>query len=247
MRKLIFTFFLCLLAAVQSAWGYKFSYTYKGQTLYYYVLSTTNKTAAVTSKFPGNPYLFGDVIGAVEIPATVTDGGVTYSVTSIGEWAFCGCSGLTSVTIPTSVTSIGSSVFYGCSDLTSVTIPASVTSIGGQAFDRCSGLTDINVSASNAKYQSIDGILYNKAGDTLICCPGGRKGSLTIPASVTSIGESWAFSWLQRTDECDDTELCQILSGRGAFSGCSGLTSVTVKAETPPTCRVITPLFSHRL
>ncbi len=54
----------------------------------------------------------------------------SHGVTSIGSWAFYGCSGLTSVTIPASVTSIGDAAFRDCSGLTSVTIPASVTSIG---------------------------------------------------------------------------------------------------------------------
>ena len=55
-------------------------------------------------------------------------------VTTIGSYAFYGCSGLTSITIPNSVTNIGSSAFSGCSGLTSITIPNSVTSIGGHTF-----------------------------------------------------------------------------------------------------------------
>ena len=66
---------------------------------------------------------------------------------SIGRYAFSGCSGLSSVTIPSSVTSIRESVFKGCSGLSSVTIPSSVTSIGESAFYDCSGLTSIYVYA----------------------------------------------------------------------------------------------------
>ncbi len=170
--------------------------------MYYDVLSTTDKTAAVTSyESYGSNYS-----GAVEIPATVTYGGVTYSVTSVGDWAFNGCSGLTSVTIPASVTSIGESV-----------------------FEDCSGLTDINVSASNTKYQSIDGILYNKAGETLICCPWGKKGSVTIPASITSIGV-YAFSCCSGLTSV--TMPASVTSiGVYVFYGCSGLTSVAIPAS----------------
>ena len=69
-------------------------------------------------------------------------------VTSIGGYAFYGCSGLTSVTIPNSVTSISWYAFSGCSGLTSVTIPNSVTSIGSSAFYGCSGLTNIVIPSS---------------------------------------------------------------------------------------------------
>ena len=72
-------------------------------------------------------------------------GGVYTSNDKLGYAAFSGCSGLTSLTIPSSVTSIGESAFYGCSGLTSLTIPSSVTSIGWGAFCGCSGLTSIYV------------------------------------------------------------------------------------------------------
>ncbi len=69
------------------------------------------------------------------------------SVTSIGDAAFAGCSGLTSVTIPNSVTSIGNSAFSGCSGLTSVTIPNRVTTICDYAFYKCSGLTFVTIGS----------------------------------------------------------------------------------------------------
>ena len=89
-----------------------------------------NKTElAVTSSFYSNEYT-----GNVVIPESVTYNNKTYSVTSIDSYAFEGCSGLTSITIPNSITSIGYSAFKNCSGLTSITIPNSVTSIGYFAF-----------------------------------------------------------------------------------------------------------------
>ena len=70
------------------------------------------------------------------------------SVTTIGDYAFSGCSGLASITIPDSVTTIGNYAFYGCTGLTSITIPNSVTSIGSYAFWGCSGLASITIPNS---------------------------------------------------------------------------------------------------
>ena len=81
-------------------------------------------------------YLNGEEIKDLIIPN---------SVTSIGNRAFNGCSGLTSVAIPNSVTSISDRAFEGCSGLTSVTIGNSVASIGDQAFNGCSSLTSVTV------------------------------------------------------------------------------------------------------
>ena len=92
----------------------------------YYNLTSPN-IAEVTS----NPNKYS---GSVTIPETVTYGEVEYSVTSIGDYAFDDCFGLTSITIPNSVTSIGFGAFRNCSGLTSITIPNSVFVIADRAF-----------------------------------------------------------------------------------------------------------------
>ena len=93
----------------------------------YYNLVPKGKVAEVTS---GKVKYKGDV----EIPSSFEKNGITYSVTSIGSFAFQDCNGLTSVTIPNSVTKIDGCAFWGCYGLTSVTIPNSVTTIGQSAF-----------------------------------------------------------------------------------------------------------------
>ena len=80
-----------------------------------------------------------------------TDG----SVKRIGRYAFSGCSGLTSVTIPDSVTSIGSAAFENCTGLTSVAIGNGVTSIGESAFENCTGLTRIDFNGTKAQWKAI--------------------------------------------------------------------------------------------
>ena len=118
-----------------------------------------------------------NLIGCSPLATSVT---IPNSVTSIGSYAFYGCSNLTSITIPNSVTSIGSSTFYGCSSLASVIIPNSVTSIGNSAFYGCSNLTDIDFGHSVA----LIGSFAFRYCDSLT--------SVTIPNSVTHIGD-YAF------------------------------------------------------
>jgi hypothetical protein len=166
------------------------------------------------------------ISGDLEIPATVTHEGVTYTVTSIGEEAFSKCSGLTRVTIPDSVTEIGRWAFVNCSGLTRVTIPDSVTEIGRWAFECCSSMTDIKVSTSNTNYQSIDGILYNKAGDTLIYCPDGKKGNVTILDSTITIGD---FAFQGGSDLKSVTISNSVTEiGEKTFEFCIGLTDINV-------------------
>ncbi len=132
MCKKIFIIFLALAAGV----GTMFADKYVQLGALYYNLNDETKTAKVAK-------LDYDYLGSISIPKSVTYNTVPYSVTSIGNDAFLGCSGLTSVTIPNSVTSIGDGAFYECTGLTSVTIPNNVTSIGDGAFYECIGLTSI--------------------------------------------------------------------------------------------------------
>ncbi len=134
------------------------------------------------------------------------------SVTSIGDYAFYGCSDLTSITIPNSVTSIGYRAFYYCTGLTSVTIPNSVTSIGREAFYCCTGLTSLTIPNS----------VTSIGGDAFSFCSG--LTSVTIPNSVTSIGD-WAFSFCRGlTSVTIPNSVTSI--GYRAFSFCSGLTRI---------------------
>ena len=176
------------------------------------------------------------------------------SVTSIGNSAFSGCHGMTSITIPSSVKSIGRNAFTWCSSLTSISIPSSVTSIESTAFDGCAGLSSITVSSNNTVYDSRDNCnaIIKKSNNVLIqgckntVFPSSVTGigeyaffgctsitSITIPSNVTSIGEE-AFT------RCDYLASVTIPStmisiGNYAFSLCFRLTSVTCLASIPPT------------
>ena len=181
---------------------------------------------------PNSVMSIGD--GAFWDCSSLTSVTIPNSVTSIGRDAFSGCTGLTSIVvqngnpiydsrnncnaiietatntliagcnktiIPYTVTSIVEGAFWGCSSLTSVTIPNSVTSIGRDAFSGCTGLTSIVVQNGNPIYDSRNNCnaIIETATNTLIA--GCNK--TIIPYSVTSIGD-------------------------GAFSDCSGLTSITI-------------------
>ena len=139
-----------------------------------------------------------------------TDG----SVTSIGDWAFAYCTGLSSITIPDSVTSIGSFAFYECTGLTSITIPDSVTSIGNAAF--------YNTAWYN---NQPDGLVY--VGKVAYKYKG------TMPSNTSIVLEEGTLSITDHAFE-DCTGLTSVTIpdsvtsiGYDAFYNCTSLTSIT--------------------
>ena len=194
-------------------------------------------------------------------------------VTNIGSYLFDGCTSVESVTIPESVTVIGESAFVWCSSLKEVTIPEGVKSIGEGAFSYCKALKDVNIPASvekignypflecqflqsitvdkaNQNYSSVDGVLFNKIGTTVIQYPNGAARSeyaipdgvttigeyalaysknltkVTIPDGVTEIGIS-AFLWCEKMESVEIPESALNI-GEKAFACCESLVYVTL-------------------
>ena len=177
-----------------------------------YLLESDTKTATLFPKREGK--YSGDII----IPEKVKgNDGVEYIVTSLGASCFQGCSGLTSITIPSSVTSLGDGCFSGCSGLTSITIPSSVTSLGASCFWDCRGLTSITIPSSVTSLGRY--------------CFSGCRGltSITIPSSVTSLGDG-CFQYCSGLTSITIPSSVTSLS-YGCFKDCSGLTSITIPSS----------------
>ncbi len=117
------------------------AYYLKVDGIYYNIISEKDKTVEVTYKDTNLNSYSGDIV----IPTNISYAGSTYTVESIGQYAFSLCTYLTSVEIPNSVSTIGDYAFYGCTGLTSVEIPNSVLTIGENAFDNCSNLKSIKI------------------------------------------------------------------------------------------------------
>ena len=158
----------------------------------------------------------------------------------INQRAFCECSNLTSVTIPTGVISIGQSAFARCNNLVSITLSNSVVTIGSAAFGGCSSLVNITIPSSVTSIG--DGSFEGCSNLVSITIPNGITSigysmfygcssltSITIPNSVTSI-EQWAFS---NCDALTSLSLPNSVThiGFGAFQWCHGLTNLTLPSS----------------
>lgn len=162
----------------------------------------------------------GSYSGDIVIPSTVTFNDKTYSVTSIGGYAFAECTSLTSIALPESVTSIGIHAFSGCTSLTSISLPESVTSIGQSAFSGCTSLISISIP------KGVTSIVYGAFEDCTSLT------SISLTESVTFISGR-AFYRCTSLTSISIPESVEFIEEE-AFSGCTSLTSIACHAKEVP-------------
>lgn len=155
-------------------------------------------------RLPSHLTVIGDWFGSCE---SLTDINMPPGLLRIEDNAFSNATSLANVVLPESVEYIGSSAFF-VTGLRTIRIPSSVTSIGAIAFSLCRDLTEIEVDPANPNYTSIDGVLYSKDFRTLIQCPAGKSGIITVPESVTAISQN-------------------------AFSNCANITAIRFMGNSP--------------
>lgn len=246
MRKsilLIITIILGLSAYAQQQ-NYDFSYpATSGQTLYFRILDSRTRTAAVVAQRLRAPQYDKTPTGKLNIPGTVIYEGNNYTVSEIGERAFTGCSDLTEVILPNSIEVIGAYAFSGCTSLLHANLPINLTKINSSAFAYCSVLTgQLSIpdkvssigSFAFAGCSSITGLSLSSAlttiGSSAFKGCVNMRGTITISPKMSSIGAG-AFAECIRLSAIVYNGSDYIIMGSSAtsaFLGCTGITSLTI-------------------
>ncbi len=151
-------------------------------------------------------------------------------VRTIGTRAFWNCASLTSMIVPEGVVSIGQEAFGDCESLVSVMIPDSVTSVGASPFTSGSALQEIIISPDHPYLELLDGVLFSKSDQRLICyLPSFSGEEYTIPDGVREIGERAFWGCKILTSVIIPVTVTTI--GDEAFGCCSELHSVRIPAN----------------
>ncbi|MBQ4291642.1 MAG: leucine-rich repeat domain-containing protein [Muribaculaceae bacterium] len=215
---------LVLAISVLVACAQVFAYDFMVDDLCYNINADGTSVTVKALREGGSP-TYPDLSGALEIPPSVSYEGVTYAVTTIGDYAFRGCAGLTSLSIPESVTSIGDYAFSSCRGFTGeLIIPNSVTSIGQSAFSDCCGFTSLTIGNS---VTSIDNFAFGY-------CVGFT--SIVVDDANTMYDSRGDCNAIIETESntlifgCNNTVIPNtvIAIGDGAFEGCDGMVSLTI-------------------
>ncbi len=251
-RALRTALLVLMLSAMGMGKGYAYDYDFSakcssGQTLYYQILNS-NEVAVTYPYHVESPYPvindywynFDRPTGNLSIPESVTNSGISYSVTQIREHAFSNCNGLTGVVIPNSVHRINEAGFGGCTGLTKITIPNSITYIGVKAFYSCNSLSRVNITdleswcriyfAASSSYGTSDNLYDYRYTNPLfyahkLYLNGSLVQDLTIPDGIYSIN-SGAFIGANIRTLNTPTSVTSI--GIQSFDGCSNLESINI-------------------
>ncbi len=175
---------------------------------------------------------FSPFMGKSDIKSVVIKEGVT----SVGDYAFTFCKGITNVTVPDSIKTIGVCAFANCSNIKDFKIGKGVTSIGALAFDNCDGLTKITIpdkvtSIGEYAFQSCDGLAEVKVGNgvsslafTFTECKNLKK--VTLVNGIDIIG-AHTFSECESLQSITIPDSVTIIDSN-AFKGCGSLTEITI-------------------
>ena len=169
------------------------------------------------------PYFNGVVYSNIsEVP-------LSDKITHIGKYAFY-CFGITTLTIPDSVTHIGDSAFIGCNNLTDISIgkcTAGEDSIAKSGISSLYNLKNIYVSSENELYCSLNGILYSKNMESIICYPSAREEiSFAIPQEVKTIKNNAFYNAIKLESITIPNSVETI--GEYAFYNCNKLKSLAL-------------------
>src|SRR5574344_1734588 len=213
MKKKVSLIFIAMMAAC-----YSFAETTTGQGITY-TYDVASKTASVTGS--------DGTSTSATILSSITVGGISYNVTSIGKNAFSGCTRLASITIPRGIVSIELKAFSRCTSLTSVNIPSTVASIADGAFRETTSLATLTVDAANADYVVDGGVLFSKDKTHLVCYPSALPAtSYTVPPTVKVLN-GYSFNYCSKLTTV--TLPASVTSiGGASFFYCSKLTTVTL-------------------